>query len=49
MFRSPIVAIFREIFIEGYISRMSKQFANIKCQELNKSFKIYTKVAIVGP
>jgi len=41
MFRPPIVAIFRKVFIEGILKRRSKKFLNITC--LGSSFKIYVR------
>ena len=31
MFWPPVVAIFREVFLEAVLHRMLKQFTNIKC------------------
>jgi len=46
MFRPSIVAIFREVFLEGIISRTLQQFTNMKCyasyNNINLHISIYT-------
>jgi len=44
MFRPSIVAIFREVFFEGYIAQNVKKYTDNKKFILNKNFKIYAKI-----
>jgi len=44
MFQPPVVAIFREVFCEGYITQKTKTIYNYKMLFLSKGFKIYVKI-----
>ena len=38
MFRPPVVAIFREVFLEGILHKALKHFASLKCEILGKRY-----------
>jgi len=44
VFRLPIVAVFREVFFEGILHRMFKQFTDTQYSFLGQGLKIYVRI-----